>query len=145
MSVDSLLSRRGVVLGLAGSAAVGTVAVQQSGGVQAFRKLLRPTEKATGALLAKGTSGDWALEIGSSFTVHTGHVLKLVDVQSYPKKDRRPRNIRSRGFVARLDVVKGGALPANTIYRVNHKSGAFDIFLTAGDKAKPLRMFAEFN
>jgi hypothetical protein len=145
MALDSRLSRRGMVVGLAGTAAAGTVAVQQSTGVKAFRELLRPTDKAIGGLLAKGTSGDWALEVGSHFTVHTGHVLKLIDVQRYPKKDRRPRNIRSRGFVARFDVVKGGVLPANTIYRVNHRSGAFDIFLTAGKPNRPLRMFAEFN
>ena len=146
MAIESLLSRRNVVLGLAGTAAVGTVAVQKSGGADAFAKLLSPGEGGrTGVWLAKAASADWVLQVGSTFTAHTGHVLKLVNVQGFPKSGKLPAGVRDRAFVARFDILKGGKMPGDKIYRVNHKQGAFDLFLTTGDPSKPLRMKAVFS
>jgi hypothetical protein len=145
MAIESLLSRRNVVLGLAGTAAAGTVAVQKTGGADALASLLRPAEEGNGSvLLAKATAADWALQIGTIFTAHTGHILKLVDVQNFPKS-ARPKGMRNRAFVARFDIVKGGKMAGDKIYRVNHQQGAFDLFLSGANPAKPKRMKAVFG
>jgi hypothetical protein len=146
MAIESLLSRRNVVIGLAGSAAAGTVAVQQSGGAKAFAELLRPSGKgSSNAWLAKATWADWETQIGANFTANTGQVLKLIDIQRFPADAKRPKNLRDRAFVARFDIVRGGQMAPDTIYRVNHRRGAFDIFLSKGDPEKPRRMLAVFN
>lgn len=146
MAIESLLSRRNVVLGLAGTAAAGTVAVQKTGGADALARLLRPEKGGSNRWLAKGLAADWVLQIGSNFTAHSGHILKLVDVQSFPDKNvDHPTGTRPRAFVARFDVVKGGKMASDKIYRVNHKQGPFDLFLTSGDPSKPLRMKAVFS
>lgn len=146
MAIESLVSRRTVVLGLAGTAAAGTVAVQKAGTVEAFAALLNPVGAGqSAAWLAKATSADWAAQIGSKFTTQTGHVLKLIDVKNFPQSGRRPAGLRDRAFVARFAVVKGGPLPGDTTYRVNHKQGPFDLFLDPVNPASPLRMKAVFN
>jgi hypothetical protein len=146
MAIESVFSRRGLVVGMAGAAVAGTVAVQKSGGAEAFARLLRPHGQGRpGAWLAKATSDDWALQIGSTFTAHSGHVLKLIDVQRFPQKGTRPKGLRDRAFVARFDVVKGGKMPGNTVYRVNHKRGPFNLFLDAENPTRVRRMTAVFN
>lgn len=146
----SLLSRRNLVLGLAGTAAVGvtvgTVSTQGSEGADAFARLLEPVGLGSrGVQLATGSVHDWRLQVGSKFTAQTGHVLQLANVQSFPDSER-PEGLRDRAFVARFDVVQGGALPGSQTYRVSHgEGGTFDMHVTSGDPAKPLRMLAVFG
>ncbi|HEY6815927.1 MAG TPA: hypothetical protein VI168_10345 [Croceibacterium sp.] len=144
----SLMSRRNILLGLAGGAAVaGGVTVQQTGGVGDFADRLRPAALGRrGVNLANGTKADWALQVGTFFTAQTGHVLKLTSVQAFPERGRRPAVLRPGSFVARFDITSGGALQAAQFLRVNHaEGGAFDMFLTGGNVARPLRMLAVFN
>jgi hypothetical protein len=144
----SLMSRRNILLGLAGGAAVaGGITVQQTGGVGDFADRLRQVELGRrGVNLANGTKEDWALQVGTFFTAHTGHVLKLVDVQAFPTRARLPAGLRPGAFVARFDITSGGPLGAVQFLKVNHKEGgAFDLFLTAGSPTRPLRKLAVFG
>jgi hypothetical protein len=145
----SLVSRRNMLLGLAGGAvAAGGVTVQQTGfGSEGFAELLRPVGLGrSGVNLATASKDDWALQVGTLFTAQSGHVLKLVDVQGFREPVKRPAGLRAQAFVARFDVASGGALPSGQIHRVNHADGGeFDIFLAAGHPSKPLRMLATFG
>lgn len=144
----SLVNRRNILLGLAGGAVVaGGITVQQSGGTGAFAELLRPVGLGRrGAFLATANKDDWALQVGTLFTASTGHVLKLVDVQGFAEKNRRPAGLRNQAFVARFDIVEGGAMAASQLLTVNHKEGGtFDILMSGANPAKPLRMLAVFN
>jgi len=145
----SLVSRRNILLGLAGGAvAAGGITVQQTGvGSESFAELLRPTGLGRhGVNLATASKDDWALQVGTMFTAQSGQVLKLVNVQGFRERVKRPAGVRAEAFVARFDVAAGGALPGNQIHRVNHKEGGeFDIFLSAGDPSKPGRMLATFG
>jgi hypothetical protein len=144
----SLVNRRNILLGLAGGAvAAGGVAVQRTGGAGAFAELLRPTGVGRrGAFLATANKDDWALQVGTLFTASTGHVLKLVDVQGFREKNRRPAGLRNQAFVARFDIASGGQLPGWQLLTVSHKEGGtFDILLNGANPARPLRMLAVFN
>jgi hypothetical protein len=144
----SLVNRRNILLGLAGGAvAAGGLAVQQTGGAGAFAELLRPDGLGrSGVFLATANKDDWALQVGTLFTASTGHVLKLVDVQGFAERGKRPANLRNQAFVARFDITSGGQLAASQLINVSHKTGGtFDIFMTGGNPARPLRMLAVFN
>lgn len=144
----SLVNRRNILLGLAGGAvAAGGIAVQQTGGAGAFAEFLRPVGLGQrGVSLATANKEDWALQIGTLFTAHTGHVLKLVGVQNFPDGGRRPAGLRPRSFISRFDITSGGPLPGQQLLTVSHKEGGtFDIFMDAVSTAQPLRMTAVFN
>jgi len=150
MSVmESLLSRRNMLVGLtAGAATVGTVAVRSGQAqIESFRQLLwqrRPGRHR----VPLGTAGldDWALQIGSKFQTASGDVLKLADVRAFPQADKRPRGLRDRAFVAGFEVVSGNPLPDQLIQHVDHpEGGRFDILLSAGSPDKPGRMIAVFG
>jgi hypothetical protein len=141
-----VFSRRNLLLGLAGTAAVGTVVTQPSAGAGALSRLLRPIGPGQRDVdLATAGVDDWSVQVGTYFTAHTGHVLRLADVQSFPDSER-PQGLREGAFVARFDVTKGGALRGSEIYRMSHlQGGLFDLFLTSGDAAEPSRMLAVFG
>lgn len=145
----SLVSRRNMLLGLAGGAvAAGGITVQQTGiASEGFAELLRPVGLGRrGVNLATASKDDWALQVGTFFTAQTGHVLELADVQGFRERGKRPPGLRAEAFVARFDVARGGALPDAQLLTVNHtEGGTFDMFLTAGDPSKPLRMLAVFG
>jgi len=145
----SLVSRRNMLLGLAGGAvAAGGITVQQTGiGSESFAELLRPVGLGRrGVNLATASKDDWALHVGTFFTAQNGHVLKLVDVQGFRERTKRPAGHRAQAFVARFDIASDGARPGEGIHRVNHaEGGEFDIFLAPGHPSAPLRMLATFG
>lgn len=146
-SIVGLFSRRNLLVGLGGAAATAGVAqAQANGSAAAFGQLFKPTAPGSkNADLKTGSYGDWSAQVGSSFTTHSGHVLKLVEVQGFANKGARPVNLRQQAFVAGFDIIRGSALPEG-LYRVSHPGGAvFDMFLTKGGPANLLRMNAVFN
>ena len=137
-----------MLLGVAGTATVGGIAAaQRFTSAETFAEILRPVQLGRrGVPLGVAEADDWALQVGSTFTAHTGHLLKLVDVQRFREDKGRPAGLRSRAFVSRFDVIEGGAMPGADIYRVNHpEGGVFDVLLTGGIPGTPLRMLAVFN
>ncbi len=117
------------------------------GGADAFAKLLNPGEGGrTGVWLAKAASADWVLQVGSTFTArYRARAQAGQRPGAFPRAASCPRACATGRFVARFDILKGGKMPGDKIYRVNHKQGAFDLFLTTGDPSKPLRMKAVFS
>lgn len=144
----SFVNRRNILLGLAGGAiAAGGIAVQRTGGAETFAELLRSRGSGRrGVFLATADKDDWALQVGSSFTASTGHVLKLVDVQGFVERGRRPAGLRKQAFVTRFDITSGGQLPGSQLLTVSHEEGGtFGILMSNANPARPLRMLAVFN
>ncbi len=144
----TFVNRRKLLLGLAGGAVVaGGITVQQTGVADRFADLLRPAGLGQrGVSLAHGSKDDWALQVGTMFTAHTGHVLKLVDVRGFAERSRRPLGLRAQAFVARFDITEGGPLVGDHLLTVNHnEGGVFDVLLSAMNPERPLRMLAVFN
>ena len=146
MDYLGLFSRRNMLLGLGGATAAGAATVGGGSTASFFEQILRPSEGGrTDVALRSAAYNDWAAQVGSNFTAHSGHVLKLVDVQRFGNKGARPHNLRQQAFVARFDISRGGGLPEE-LYRVAHPNGdTFEMFLTKGSPDKPLRMLAVFS
>lgn len=145
-----MFSRRAMIVG-AGAATAGVVGVAGSDAVSKFAASLRqPAAGARrGVALKTASYQDWVLQVGTNFTLETGHVLKLASVQSFPNQGPRPSNLRSQAFVARFDVKtaprKAAAL-VDRIFRVAHpQGGTFDMFLSNVDPKKGLKLIAIFN
>jgi hypothetical protein len=150
INIDSLLSRRGLMAGLAGSAALGVVAATTAGQqqVEAFKQMLwkrRPGRR--NVRLATATVDDWAIQIGSTFQTSTGHTLKLADVVQFDHQNKRPAGLRDRPFAAGFEIVAGnGPMPDQATLKVAHREGGtFDMFITAGSPDKPKRRIAVFG
>ena len=134
-------SRRSMLVGIGGAAAVGAAAVQSTGTSSIAQAL---GVAGAGGLKSAGYAA-WSAQVGSTFKASTGHVLKLVDVHKVASKGARPSALRADSFIASFDVVRGGAL-ADNLYRIGHpEGGAFDVFLTTGGRSTASRMLAVFN
>lgn len=146
----SFLSRRNVLVGLAGGAAAGAIATTNAGQqeVAAFKQLLWKNQPGRHNVhLDSATVDDWALQVGTDFQSSSGHTLKLAYVQQFDHQNKRPAGLRDRPFVAGFDVVSGTTvLPTQVLLRVNHREGgSFDMFLTAAGPKKPGQMLAVFG
>ena len=146
MDILGLFSRRNMLLGMGGAAVATAASAQASGGAGSFPQLLGPAGQGkSGGPLDAAAYDAWSAQVGSRFRAHTGHVLKLVDVQAYSSAGSRPRGVRNQGFVARFDVSRGAALPEGRYYVAPPSGSPFEILLTKGGPDKPLRMLADFN
>jgi hypothetical protein len=147
---ESRVSRRNLLVGLAGTAAVSAVAVTDAGQKQvaAFKKMLWSRQPGNrNSRLANGSVDDWALQIGTKFATSTGHTLKLADVRQFGGQNKRPAGLRDRAFVAGFEIVEGsGTMPGETLLTVNHATGGtFDMFISPGSPDKPERRLAVFG
>ena len=144
----SLLSRRRVVIGLAGGVVAAMVATP----------LLRPSAEprvrrllASNALtrrflsLAHAEQGEWTAQVGSHFSVDGGYRLRLAGVRPLQSSGARPDHVsRDRAFVAVFDVLGGMTMAGDLIYSVAHPQyGRLPLYLTTSDN--PRRMLAVFN
>jgi hypothetical protein len=136
--VQSHVSRRKVMIGMAGGAAAAAVTLtgaaraQSGGGKNAV------------PLVSAGYS-TWAGQVGTNFTAHTGHVLKLVQVQAYGSSGSVPAGVRNPGFLARFDITRGSALAAGRYLVAHPTGGTFEIYLSKSGPTYPMRMLADFN
>lgn len=149
----STLSRRNLVLGLAGGTVLaGFVALLPVGTAPLSRQARRFAASNRWARrfisLAEADMGEWAGQIGSVFQVTGGWSLRLAGVRALPSSGARPAGLgRDRAFVAVFDVLRGADMPGDLIYTAAHRDyGAFDLFLTAAEASGATRrMHAVFN
>ncbi|MDE8651303.1 hypothetical protein [Novosphingobium album (ex Liu et al. 2023)] len=153
----SLLSRRSILATMAGGAAtVGTYAATNGGSgfsTDAVDAFFSKGKVSSGRAVKLDTAevADWRAQIGTLFTLETGHVLKLGSVAEFADSDGPPpQGLRKKAFVARFDQVSTllsrGVPEADRIYRVSHpQGGTFSIFLSAGDIANPRQKLAVFG
>jgi hypothetical protein len=146
--IQSLLSRRHMMAGIATSAAVVASASGNAKQVPAkpARKLLARRPLVRPGSLATASVDDWKQQVGTTFETSTGHRLRLTEVRELAARDKRPAGLRERPFTASFDVVAGSrSMPEQLTLRVNHKvGGTFDMFVTAAHPDSPLRRVAVF-
>ena len=141
-------SRRTVVLGLAGTVTAGAItAAPLFISVDNLKQKLRPTGQGQrGVPLATATADDWSLQKGSLFTLDTGHVVELIDVQRFPDHPGRPRNLRPAAFASTFEIKRGEPLAESRIFQLNHAEGGdFALLLTHASPEWPKRMIAVLN
>ena len=106
-----LFSRRTMLVSASGAAAAAAAGIGTTTSVLA-----------ASAPLSTAEYNDWLKKVGTNFTAHTGHVLKLVQVERLASAGNRPEPLRDYAFVARFDISRGGAL-AEGRYIVTHPGG----------------------
>ncbi len=144
----STVSRRSILLGLAGaavSAVIATTALSPSMGERTRRLLAGNRFTRRFVSLADAGQGEWAAQVGSAFRLEGGYRLRLAGVRPLHSQGARPAAVaRDRAFAAVFEVLNGGTLAEDLIYSASHAQyGALPLFLTGtGD---PRRMLAVFN
>jgi hypothetical protein len=139
-SETGTISRRTVITGLAGAAALGGC----SGGISIGDSGVGGTASAAAAPLSTADADKWAAAVGSRFDAG-GYILQLAGIERIDQSGRRPGELRQQAFVAVFDIVRGGFMPGDLIYRISHATiPAFNIFL-ANSVSSQSRMHAFFN
>jgi hypothetical protein len=144
----STLSRRNILLGLAGaavSAVVATTALAPAAGERTRRVLAGNRFTRRFLSLADAGQSEWTSQVGSAFTLDGGYRLRLAGVRPLHSQGARPASVaRDRAFAAVFEVLGGAPLAEDLIYSARHAHyGALPLFLTGTDD--PRRMLAVFN
>lgn len=141
------LSRRNVMLGLAGAGAVGIAAAATPAG-----KLLRSgVGTLTGRTpprrvpLALAGYAEWLRAVGGIFTIEGGYDLRLAGVRMVGASAGRAavRGVRTYAFTATFEVLAGKTMAGDLIYTARYGAERFPLFLSA--TAAPSRMQAMFG
>jgi hypothetical protein len=139
-SEESGLDRRTLLAGIAGASALSAC----SGGISIGDSGAGGTASAAAAPLATADADKWAAAVGSRFDAG-GYILQLAGIERIDQAGRRPGELRQQAFVAVFDIVRGGFMPGDLIYRISHATiPAFNIFL-ANSVSSQSRMHAFFN
>lgn len=142
------LSRRNILVGLAGAAVtavVATTALRPSLGDRGRRLLASNSFTRRFLSLAEAEQGEWQAQVGTDFAAEGGYTLRLAGVRPLPSGGTRPAEVtRERAFAAIFDVRGGLTMASDLIYTVTHPQyGRMPLFLSA--TADPKRMLAVFN
>jgi hypothetical protein len=138
MDLDLHLSRRNLVLGLAGAGAAGAVAAASAGGllagvVGAVAGTAAPAPPRP-VPLARGSYDDWLRAVGRTFGATGGYRLKLVGIRAVGSAANRRGvpGVRSRAFVALFNVLGRATMAGDLVYSLAHGRDRFDLYLGAG-------------
>lgn len=140
------VSRRHVVAGICASGLFGAFSFaavrlqQQQSNVQPLAGQIQSEPLATSEM------DRWSRLVGNEFTGN-GFRLKLMGVQPLNSKGVRPPDVtRDAAFLAVFEVLSGGYMPGDLIYRMSSRNQVVDIFLAnASTREFPNRMHAVFN
>jgi hypothetical protein len=143
---SSLISRRNLIAGaaVAGALATGARAVPLRAVLRSLPKN-GPVSVPMLVSLTAQSSGNWALMVGTSFTLVTEDgrnlALTLTQVTALPVSGTRPGSLRGQPFSVRFT---GPVLPAgNKVYTIIHPNyGALTLFFDAATSAG---ITAQFN
>lgn len=147
----STLTRRNLLLAFAGGTAIAGISALLPFGSSTGSGLARRLASGnrwTRRFVSLGAADieEWTAQVGSAFRVAGGWSLRLAGVRPLPSGGERPAGVRERAFAAVFDVVGGGDMPADLIYRVRPRDYAgFDMFLEAVEGGAGRRMIAVFN
>jgi len=137
------LSRRDLIVGLAGSMALSACGGSSSSGVS----ILSSGLTTLGTQVPDDSTTEiatWTNLKGTQFGAGA-FGLKLVDIEAQPVVGDRPAQLRRQPFIATFDVIQGGVMPPDQTYTITSATvNPFAIFL-AGNTADPARMYALFN
>jgi hypothetical protein len=146
--VATSVSRRNILLGLAGAAVAAVVSapIWQPTAGQRTRRLLAGNSFTRRFLsLDHAEQAEWEALSGSVFTAGGGYRLRLAGVRPLPSSGVRPPEAwRAGAFVAVFEVLNGMTMRGDVIHNLSHSQyGHLPVFLTASSDAG--RMLAVFN
>ena len=141
-----LVNRRTVVGGLFASGLLGAfsfAAVRNSQELSTTSST--GTQSTTQTTLATSEMDKWSRRVGSDFT--TGNFrLRLQGVRALNSSGDRPAELRDTAFLAVFEVLSGGYMPGDLIYRMTSRNEVLDVFLAnAFTTQYPRNMHAVFN
>lgn len=141
------VNRRTAVAGLCATGVFGAYAFAASSNQQATTGSSTTTTTTTQtSTLATSEMDRWTKMVGSEFT-GSGYRLKLMGVQPMNSAGVRPPDVtRDSAFVAVFEVLAGGYMPGDLIYRMSTRNQVLDIFLANANTTQfPRNMNAVFN
>ena len=140
------VNRRGVVAGICATGVFGAYAFAASSNHQTSTTSSTTTTTTTTSTLATSEMDRWTKMVGSEFT-GGGYRLKLMGVQAMNSSGVRPPDVtRDSAFVAVFEVLAGGYMPGDLIYRLSTRNQVLDIFLANAFTSQfPRNMNAVFN
>jgi hypothetical protein len=140
------VNRRYVVAGMCASGLLGAFSFAAVRTQQQLAKGQQPAGQTQTQSLATSEMDRWSRMVGDEFT-GGGFRLKLKGVQALNSKgDRPPEVTRDAAFLAVFEVLSGGFMPGDLIYRMSTRNQALDVFLgNASTRAFPNQMHAVFN
>ena len=142
------VNRRTVVGGLFASGLVGAVsfaAVRKLQDLSAATSGGTQTSSQTQTSLATSEMDRWSRMVGTDFTSGAFR-LRLQGVRALNSTGVRPDEVRDTAFLAVFDVLAGGYMPGDLIYRMTSRNQVLDVFLAnAFTREFPTRMHAVFN
>ena len=141
------VSRRHVVAGIGASGLIGAFSFAAVKTQQQLEKELKTTGQTTQpSTLATSEKDRWSRMVGDEFT-GGGFRLKLMGIQALNSKGERPPEVtRDAAFLAVFEVISGGYMPGDLIYRMSTRNQVLDIFLAnAFTPEFPRNMHAVFN
>lgn len=147
MNKKVALSRRKVVIGLAGAGVVGIAAaapistVMRSG----ISGLTGQTPGSPRSVsLARAGYAEWLRAVGSTFTIEGGYRLRLIGLRTAGSSAGRSavRGVRTRAFTATFQVLGGQTMAGDLIYTAIHGQERFPLFLSAtGSRSRMQAVF----
>jgi hypothetical protein len=141
-----LVNRRTVVGSLLASGLLGVfsfAAVRKQEGSSGTTSTSSQTTTQTG--LATSEMDKWSRRVGSDFTTGTFR-LRLQGVRALNSSGDRPAELRDTAFLAVFEVLSGGYMPGDLIYRMTTRNEVLDVFLAnAFTSQYPRNMHAVFN
>lgn len=149
------ISRRNLVVGLAGTAALlgaAGVSALPKGWLERRRSMVPASwwDRRNWTLETAGIN-EWTSRVGNTFVLFRGTReigMKLIEVRPFPSKGERPPEVtRDQAFAAIFEVGRHGLPAGDRIYRVAHvRYGDMRMFLNArGTAASPNLAEAFFN
>ena len=138
---DPGLSRRQLLAGLTGAMVVSACSASSSGPNAAATA----TQNAVARIpLATSEVAAWIPAAGTRFSAGA-YALVLAGVEPLASPGTRPADLRQQGFIASFDVVQGGFMPGDLVYRLSSATTTtFEVFMTAS-ATSTTRMYALFN
>jgi hypothetical protein len=141
------VNRRTVVGGLFASGLLGafSFAAVRDQQVSSATTSTSTTTTTNQTSLATSEMDKWSRRVGSDFT--TGNFrLRLQGVRALNSSGDRPDALRDTAFLAVFEVLAGGYMPGDLIYRMTTRNEVLDVFLAnAFTTQYPRNMHAVFN
>lgn len=130
------LTRRHVVIGLAGTGAIGIAAAAPTGklaraGLGALTGRKPGTSRP--ASLANASYAEWVRAVGAIFALDGGYRLRLTGVRAMGSSTNRSalRGLRTHAFTATFQVLGGQTMGGDLIYTATYGRDSFPLFLSA--------------
>jgi len=136
---SKILTRRTMLAGMAGGAAVVAFA-QTKNGLGTVTNSFSSAFRSPYLSLARADHTVWSAEVGKTLTSASGATLKISSVETFAAYGDAEGLIRPRAFLVNFETTRG-SITGDMIHSLTHKTyGTFDLYLVTSPR---LRNFAQ--